>query len=304
MFQRKKEEQIRLSEPTTPEELLKSITPNKISRLRNIFSTPKKYALCIGINYKGTDAQLNGCLEDVRRISEVLSKQGYEITTLLEENATLMNILNAMVKFALKARRGDTLFFHYSGHGGQLRDQNGEELTGIDSTLVPYDYMTKGQIRDDFIYSYMINLLPAGVKLFGLVDACHSGSSFDLRYQITDQSTMKALDASGQWQYQSGALNTALLFRENKKYVKSNAEVYMLSGCQDQQTSADAFMNGRYTGALTDCFLKTLSKFNKKQMKWKHLLYNTRGFLIENNFDQIPQLSSGQAPSLESVVWF
>jgi hypothetical protein len=304
MFRRKKGEEVRLTEPTTPEELLKSIPAKKTSFLRNIFSIRKKYALCIGINYTGSAAPLNGCLEDVRRISEVLSKQGYEITSLLEEKATFMNILNAMVQFARKAKRGDTLFFHYSGHGGQLRDQNRDELTGIDSTLIPYDYMTRGEIRDDYIYSYMINLLPAGVKLFGLVDACHSGSSFDLRYQIIDQSTVKKVDVSGEWQYESGVLNTAMLFRENKKYPKSLAEVYMLSGCQDEQTSADAYINGRYTGALTDCFLKSLSKFDKKQMKWKHLLYNTRGFLIEGNYDQIPQLSSGQAPSLESFVWF
>jgi hypothetical protein len=276
----------------------------KRTLLRNIFAKPKKYALCIGINYKGSSAPLNGCLEDVRRISEVLTKSGYEITTLLEEQATANNILLAMIAFSRKAKSGDALFFHYSGHGGQVRDQNGEEITGIDSTLIPYDYEQVGQIPDDYIFKYMVNLIPKGAKLFGIMDACHSGSSFDLRYQIQDQSTIRKQDASGAWVYEPSLLNTALLFREDKHRAKTQAEVYMLSGCQDQQTSADAFINGRYTGALTDCFIKTLQKFDKKQMKWKHLLYNTRGFLKEAKFDQIPQLSTGQAPNIEANVWF
>jgi metacaspase-1 len=274
------------------------------SRPKALFMPPKRYALCIGINYKGSPAPLSGCLEDIRRISELLSKSGYEITTLLEEQATGINILKAMINFAKKARTGDTLFFHYSGHGGQMRDTNGDEITGIDSTLVPFDYMTFGQISDDYIYRYLAALVPKGVRLFGIMDACHSGSSFDLRYQIIDQSSIKRTDASGNWIYEPNLLNTALMFQENKQYPKTQGEVYMMSGCHDFQVAADAYINGRYTGALTDCFLKTLQKFDKKYMKWKHLLYNTRGFLKESGFTQTPQLSVGLSPNLEQIVWF
>jgi hypothetical protein len=274
------------------------------SRPRALFIPPKKYALCIGINYKGSSAPLNGCLEDVRRVSELLSKSGYQITTLLEEQATAINILKAMIEFARKAKAGDTLFFHYSGHGGQVWDTNNEEITGIDSTLVPYDFMKVGQIPDDYIYRYLAALVPKGARLFGIMDSCHSGSSFDLRYQILDQSSIKRTDACGNFVYEPSLLNTAMMFRENKQYPKTQAEVYMMSGCHDFQTSADAYINGRYTGALTDCFLKTLQKFDKKKMKWKHLLYNTRGFLKESKFDQIPQLSTGNAPNMEANVFF
>jgi hypothetical protein len=122
---------------------------------------------------------------------------------------------------------------------------NGEEVSGIDSTLVPYDFEKVGQIPDDYIFKYLVNLIPKGAKLFGIMDSCHSGSCFDLRYQITDQSTIRKQDASGNWQYEPSLLNTALMFRENKQYAKTQAEVYMLSGCHDQQTSADAFINGK-----------------------------------------------------------
>ena len=46
-------------------------------------------------------------------------------------------------------RPGDYLFFHYSGHGGQQADKDGDEADGKDETLVPLDYQTAGQITDD-----------------------------------------------------------------------------------------------------------------------------------------------------------
>lgn len=45
--------------------------------------------------------------------------------------------------YSLKA--GDSLFFHYSGHGGQQKDTNGDEESGMDDTLVPVDYQSAGR---------------------------------------------------------------------------------------------------------------------------------------------------------------
>ncbi len=254
------------------------------------------------MNYIGTDYELNGCLNDVSNVQAYLKSQGYQVSTLTESKATRTNILSSMTAFIHKAISGDLLFFHYSGHGGQLLDQNGEEITGRDSTIVPYDFIKSGQIRDDDIYKYLINPLPKGAKLFGLIDSCFSGSAFDLRYQIIDQSS--PINFTTSWQYTIGALDTALLFKEYKHYPKANTEVYMLSGCMDQQTSEEGMARGKYVGALTFCFLETVKTFNKNQMKWKHVVYNTRGYLQQAKFDQVPQLSSGQAPNLEAYVWF
>jgi hypothetical protein len=38
---------------------------------------------------------------------------------------------------------GDAVFTHYSGHGGKLRDDDGDEKDGYDETLVPVDYTSK-----------------------------------------------------------------------------------------------------------------------------------------------------------------
>lgn len=51
------------------------------------------------------------------------------------------------------AQPGDTLFFHYSGHGGQSVDQDGDEASGYDDTILPADFKTAGEIIDDVSYS-------------------------------------------------------------------------------------------------------------------------------------------------------
>jgi hypothetical protein len=254
------------------------------------------------MNYVGTGYELNGCINDVSNIKVYLKTRGYDVVTLIEEQATRTNILSGMTALIHKAISGDILFFHYSGHGSLLLDYNREEITGFDSTIIPYDFAMSGQIRDDDIYQYLVNPLPRGAKLFGILDSCFSGSAFDLRYQIIDQS--EPINFTTPWRYTIGALDTALLFKEYKQYAKTNAEVYMLSGSMDRQTSSEGVANGIYVGALTYSFLEIVNSFNKNQMKWKHLLYNTRGYLKQAGFDQVPQLSSGQAPSLESLVWF
>ena len=38
------------------------------------------------------------------------------------------------------AKSGDCLFMHYSGHGGSMKDDNGDEADGMDETMVPVDY--------------------------------------------------------------------------------------------------------------------------------------------------------------------
>ena len=68
------------------------------------------------------------------------------------------------------------------GHGGKLRDDNGDEKDGFDETLVPLDYDSAGQIRDDDLYKCLVAGLKQGVYATFIMDCCHSGSVLDLPY--------------------------------------------------------------------------------------------------------------------------
>lgn len=95
---------------------------------------------------------------------------------------TKKNIQMAMRWLIQGCRRGDSLVFHYSGHGARLPNYNGDELDGFDETICPLNYETEGIIIDDEINATIVRPLPEGVTLHAIIDACHSGTVLDLPF--------------------------------------------------------------------------------------------------------------------------
>jgi len=152
--------------------------------------TGTKRALLIGINYVGQQGQLSGCHNDVLNMVEYLKDVwGFppqNITVLLDDgshvNPTRSNILNAYRTLVAESQPGDAVYCHYSGHGGKLRDDDGDEKDGYDETLVPLDYQSAGQIRDDDLFNTLVGPMKKGVQATCIMDCCHSGSILDLPY--------------------------------------------------------------------------------------------------------------------------
>lgn len=149
-----------------------------------------KRALLIGINYVGQQGQLSGCHNDVGNIKDYLiERQGFDesnVVVLMDDGKhgapTYDNIIKAFRHLVAQTSAGDSCFFHYSGHGGRIADDSGDEEDGYDETLIPVDYQSAGQIRDDTVYSELVGRMPAGSTLTCLMDCCHSGSVLDLPY--------------------------------------------------------------------------------------------------------------------------
>ena len=53
---------------------------------------------------------------------------------------------------------------------------------GYDETLVPLDYASAGQIRDDDLFQKLVCAMPKGVTMTCIFDCCHSGTVLDLPY--------------------------------------------------------------------------------------------------------------------------
>lgn len=153
-------------------------------------SNGTKRAILVGINYVGQKGELSGCHNDVGNIQDYLVKnQGFQqenITVLMDDGTqqspTYDNIIAAFRKLVSETESGDCAFFHYSGHGGRLEDDDGDEDDGYDETLIPVDYQSAGQIRDDLVFSELVGRMPEGSTLTCLMDCCHSGSVLDLPY--------------------------------------------------------------------------------------------------------------------------
>lgn len=266
-----------------------------------------KKALLIGINYRGTSAQLNGCINDVIGMKEILiGKYNFK-----EENILVMtddtnikptreNILEGYKWLISKNETNGfgttyqslldddkaTFVFQYSGHGEKVPDRNRDEIDGFDETLCPIDYSTAGMITDDIVRERLVNKVPSNCKLFGLIDACHSGTSFDLR-----------------WCIKTDTINKFSLNKEGN-YPLTNGDVVMLSGCRDNQTSADVFFNSKSQGALTCAFIHTIEN-TTSGLTYEKLLNDVRLYIKKNNLsDQIPCLSFGKSLNIEQRVDF
>jgi len=257
---------------------------------------PTRRALSVGINYLSLwpgQGRLAGCINDSDTMLHVLREtfgfQEGQICRLRDDRPELMptkaNILTSFRWLTQGAAAGDELFFHYSGHGGQQRDTNGDEASGMDDTLIPCDFQQAGQLTDDDLHRELVQALPAGVRLWVIMDCCHSGTALDLQYKARISPDGRSVHlAKG---------------RRRRGDPTDLPDVVMLSGCRDDQTSADvqpgslaAQAAGAMTTAFRHCITPTIS--------CDELLLKMRHFLKRNGFQQQPQLSSERFLQLDS----
>lgn len=261
----------------------KSILSIKNYVAKTITINKNKKALLIGINYTGTSNELYGCINDTTAIKERISKQGFNditiITDLTTKKATRNNILEGFKNLLMNCQAGDFLFFVYSGHGSYAIDRNGDEKDGRDELIVSCDLQG---ILDDELKALIQTYLKADVTLFALFDSCFSGSVLDLKYQFMD-----SLDYDK--------------FTENSKQLETQGNVIMISGCTDNQTSADAVFDNKSNGAMTWSLLESLKQ--KPNVKWRELVKTMRDLLKTSQFTQIPQFSSGNFVDIDKEIF-
>jgi hypothetical protein len=285
---------------------------------------PRRTALLVGINYNNNpDATLNGCYNDIVNVSQYLrSTLGYApdaIKMLTDGNRgaagastasalppTRQNILAGMSALVAGMVAGDEAVFHYSGHGTLVRDTNGDEATGLDSCICPLDYnvssaMGGGVITDDEIRAFLVNRVPRGARLYVILDCCHNGTGCDVRYKYEDFSVLlrpPSTRTGALWRTQQKAF-------VDGKYTDTAGEVYMISGCRDEQTSADAYINNEFAGALTYAVFAILraNQASIRTYSWSSLLRDLRYFMRVNRYSQIPQIMTGQLISPDRPVF-
>lgn len=275
----------------------------------------RKKALLVGINYRGTNSALRGCVRDVTFVHHLLvSKFGFRTEDFVvltdEENdikggvhkgpPTRQVIIDSLKWLVEGSRPGDSLWFSFSGHGSQVLDKNGDEVDGYDETILPVDFKTAGHIVDDELYD-IVRRVSRGARLTVLLDACHSGTGLDLPYQhdvfgtgtgerISDKRPSLAaglmgiagafVNGGGGSAFQAG-VNFANNYRRRKRPVQGPdpnvGEVLLFAGCRDGETSADTskLAGGLTTGAMTFALIEALEHSSVND--WRN--YNYRELL-------------------------
>ena len=240
----------------------------------------KAKGILFGLNYiTDTQCALSGCVNDVVNMAKYLVdvvKMPCDVYTEPEKADALtrngiIRILNN-ASFATHTEKLDLLYIHYSGHGTFIKDISGDETDCQDECIVPLDFRTNGYIVDDVIQKIFQSFNPK-TKVVCVFDCCHSGTLLDVKYSwpITSQRMFPVI--------------------ENAR-CRVKAPVLTISGCMDQQTSAESYMNGQVQGAMTCILLEVLKTDPRARGNLHILITKMRQLLSLRGYAQVPKVCS------------
>ena len=244
-------------------------------------------ALTVGINQYNV-APLRGCVNDSNNMKAELEKYSFHVYQLLDGQATKENIISKLTEIVNTALPNDHIIFHYSGHGSQIPCNDVDEVDGLTEILCPFDLInadgswTNNFITDDELSAVLSSRSDVTVECF--LDCCHSGSGTrdlkpNVRYRHIQSKFTKPTD---------------VLVSVKPFSVKSN-NIICWAGCQDNETSADCFLDGSFQGAFTNAFLKSTG-FRTARFE------SIKAYLKAIGLSQNPVLSCGDQ-LLESMVY-
>ncbi len=236
-----------------------------------------------------------------------------DIRVITDDRATKKAIMERLTWLVKGAKAGDRMLFHFSGHGSQVRDRDGDELKDkMDEILCPHDMDWDGTYIVDDELRKVFSGLPKGCALEVLLDSCHSGTgtrellglsqlppvlSFKPRFLPPPADILCRVDDDLPIQHLlSGRSNPSRLAPDALPDYLS-----LFSGCADNQTSADAMIGGSYNGAFTYYFCKHLRDV-KGKISRAELLKRLRASLKFNDFDQTPQLEAVKAKKAKNLL--
>ncbi len=258
-----------------------------------------KKALLVGINkYKIAGADLNGCVNDVTNMQDILLKyfnfNVRDIKILTDERATKEAIINGLNWLCDGVKANDSILFHFSGHGSQVVDKDNDEYKdNLDEILCPHDMDWDGKYIVDDELNAIFQKIDSGVNVEIILDSCHSGTgtremmglsllpeeqTLQIKYLKPPVDIESIIDVD---------LSITRLFANVRAKKPNNRVVF--TACKDNQTSADAYINGSYNGAFTYYFCKYLREAQGKINRYE-LLKRVRSSLKFHGFSQIPQL--------------
>ena len=128
---------------------------------------------------------------DARLIQGMLERQGFlkENVQLMRDAAVKADSVNMVFDQVLsRVKQGDIFYFHFSGHGQQVQDLNGDEADGYDEALVLHDapmvfysgYKFDKHYTDDLLKIKLDAIrkkLGSNGQVIMVIDACHSGTT-------------------------------------------------------------------------------------------------------------------------------
>lgn len=258
-----------------------------------------RLALCIGIN-RYPQSALAGCVNDAMDWGNELSRRGYEVSYLIDDQATLANIVNAIQKLMAVSKYRDRLVITYSGHGTYGRDLSGDESDQRDEAICPVDCFQVGMLYDDELKNLMSGRA-FGSRLFFFSDSCFSATVN--RFFQTDYRPIREVDRAIIPRrvrflppYELPARTKQIT---TKHRTLAGTPALLISGCDDIEYSYDAWFGNRANGAATRYALDALRQNPKNYNAWFKLI---REQLPNDEYPQSPQLDGSYYKKRQEVL--
>ena len=223
----------------------------------------RKRAFMVGISHYDTALtgyqwnNING-VEDINLLSPILKKQGFYLTTLLDEQATYQNITNQLSTFTNQTKKGDIVYLHFSAHGQPVEDINGDEEDGWDEAIIPIDayknykkgvYEGKKHLLDDQLNTYIKKLrtkIGTTGFLYVVIDACHAGTS-----SRANDETIRGTKVG--FTYNNKVFKPSTQKKSHYMIESSNkmSNVMFLEACRPDQVNMEIKVDGKRYGPLS-----------------------------------------------------
>ena len=273
-----------------------------------------RYALLIGVAYVHTEYSLPGCLNDIARISKYVGSQRFDRVDIMHDELSLSspnypsrnNVLIKIYRAVRSMTARDQLWIHFSGHGFYVGSGNetisttsGNSISTTSNECILLRNAEQKTLADidetnTLCDEQMIRIfdhLPEAATVLVTVDACHSGSMFDLRYnmQVLAGSSTRAEFVLHEQHSRELHKNVAIFTATNKEKYAWDVE------------HKDGLSYGIFTTYLMDLLEQVKSE--GKTLSYMELLFLLHKRLQTRENKQDPRLSISYKEMAERMVW-
>jgi len=246
---------------------------------------------------------LRGCVNDVALVRRILKQYcgvpNEDIRVVVNERATKANIMHRLRTMMQEAEEGDGLVFYYSGHGSQIRDRDGDELTDwLDELICPYDMdWDRGTYILDDDLDALFAELPPGILLEAFFDCCFWGAGpreldpgpqplplrTDVRY-LPPPLDIASRAEGDEEQLQFHAFSGCHCFTQRNVLWAASEEGHL---------SAEDYFDGSAHGVFTywGCrFIEENLATGRRDYSRQQLLEDVRAYVHSVGYAQVPEL--------------
>ncbi len=252
------------------------------------FCFAKNKALLIGVG----KYQVNSGWRDISSSNDLaLLKRAlpssFEIQVLENNQATYESIQNALKSLVSHAAEGDTIYFHFSGHGQQMIAEDMSEPDDLDEALVPYDapnkksnaYTGSRHLRDNELGKYIEDLrkrVGENGLIIVCIDACYSDS---MNKGEKEEEADSVIYRGGSDIFGIENLSPTEVATINKKRMSDDdmmvekepgsSDIIVLSACKSFQRNREIAKNGVGYGPLSYAIAESFKgKHNINIKEW------------------------------------